>query len=359
MGNGETAIMRRYIRLVRWLFLAEKKGDKLTRTETEVLSLLTDEFLSPKKIAIRRKTTARAVQMIISILRKKGALNTANKATEKKPSLFRDDLRRSDGFFISSGQSSHYIRLHRQEFRVRLLFRDERYVAVRNKANVIVVDGNTVRLDKDSVEVYSGHSFVGDDVTRVTAESFRYWGRFFVRLEQELKVLLVKAGHQNVKLVNHHYSEVNNELAKECNVQADKIRVYGTEDGKLWFLIDNSFNLSEAETVHPQDAARDMADVVRPFFNDLRENRPGTLSDVVAVIGEIARSSREVSEKNEQIAALLKLMANTLQTTIEVNKTTTDQLQLIVSLMLAAQTSNSDLQSHDDSVSKEKQDYFG
>ena len=50
------------------------------------------------------------------------------------------------------------------------------------------------------------------------------------------------------------------------------MRVYTTEDHKLWFTIDNSLNLHEAETQHPKTAKHDMQEVVRPFFNDMRDH---------------------------------------------------------------------------------------
>jgi len=38
--------------------------------------------------------------------------------------------------------------------------------------------------------------------------------------------------YENIKLVNAHYSEINNELARDCNVKAERIRVYTTDDAQ-------------------------------------------------------------------------------------------------------------------------------
>ena len=40
---------------------------------------------------------------------------------------------------------------------------------------------------------------------------------------------------QNIRMVNSHYAEINNELSKECEKKGYKIRIHGTDDGKLWF----------------------------------------------------------------------------------------------------------------------------
>lgn len=185
------------------------------------------------------------------------------------------------------------IRLHGQEFNIRILFKDHRYKG--KVGGVVYIDGNTIRLFRDTIEVYSGQSFYADDVQKATIDSFKYWNRFFLRLESEFKVILIKPRSQNIKLVNQHYSEVNNEFAEECERKGDKIKVYTTEDGKLWFTIDNSFNLHEAETLHPQTAKEDMSDSVRPFFNDLRDNRPPTLSQLMQVFDKIAKINEETA----------------------------------------------------------------
>ena len=275
----------------------ENKGEeelKLTPTEQDVLYLLTKDFLTPKRIAIRRKTSDKAVYKIISKLKKKGIINAGFQEVEKTRGTIQP--------FQSKG---HYIRLHGQEFNINILFKDHRYKEVLEKCNVINIDGNTIKLNRNSIEVYSGQSFYADEVQKATVRSFAYWNRFFARLEHDIKVILIKPRSQNVRLVNHHYSEVNNEFAKECEKKADKIRIYTTDDGKLWFTIDNSFNLHEAETQHPRTAQEDMQEAVKPFFNDLRDNSPPTLSAVMGLIRASVAINKETAAGLNIIVQLL------------------------------------------------------
>lgn len=254
---------------------------KLTSDQAEVLHLLLDERLTIKQIAIRRQTTVRAVQLIVQFLQKRGLTNKTFA-----------DLRFFDR--TSEGQGSSFInkiRLHGQQFHVSFLFCDlKKYARIKQKANVIYLDGNTVELNKDSIDVSVNRSFVGGDVEGVTKESLDYFQRFLVRLERDLKVSLFKPRSQNVRLTKAHYAEVNNELAKECEVSGDKIKIKSTDDGKLWFIIDNSFNLHEAETVHPETSKRDMGEVVRPFFNDLRDKEPPLPSEVWKMLSQVVQA---------------------------------------------------------------------
>lgn len=259
----------------------------LSAAQKDVLFLLTQEFLTVKQVAIRRKTTVQAIYKIIRKLKKKGSLGMNNrgfkgveniKPTFKPPKHFKP----------------HKIRLHGQEFNIKILFKDHRYKDLLKKCNLLHIDGNTIRLFKDAIEVYSGQSFYADTVQKATVRSFNYWNRLFIRLENEFNVIILKPKYQNIKLVNQHYAEVNNELAEESEKKGDKIRVYTTDDGKLWFTIDNSFNLHEAETVHPSTAQHDIATVVS-FFNDLRDNTPPTLSQLMGIINKMAEINKDTA----------------------------------------------------------------
>lgn len=251
----------------------------LTNTEKVILGMLSNEYLTPKKIAIRRRCSKQAVYQHILSLKRKGYLKKGFNILEKNESTIKVNQK---------------IRLHAQEFNIKIIYLDERYKSLLNKCNVINLEGNTIRLYRNSIEVYSGQSFYADDVNKATAKSIRYFNKLFVRLEDELKIILIKPRKQNIKQVNAHYAEINNELAEECEKKCDKIRIYTTEDGKLWFVIDNSFNMHEAETLHPNTNKEDMKNV-QNHFNDIRNNSPPTLSELMGIMKEIVQINKETS----------------------------------------------------------------
>jgi DNA-binding CsgD family transcriptional regulator len=267
---------------------------KLTEAEQAVLILLTDEFLTTKKIAIRRKCSKQAVSKIIRNLKKKGAINKALKKV-----VFSQGTRQPR-------QPNREIRLHGQEFNIRILYKDLRYRDLLKKANFINIDGNSIRLYQGSIEVYINKSFEASTPQKATAASFTYFNRLLARLEHDLKVILIKPRSHNIKLVKAHYAETNNELAGGLIDTGEKIKVYATDDGQLWFTIDNSFNLREAETQHSKTAKQDMEEVVQPFFNDLRDNPLPLLSDLMRYLSEQAEANKETASGLAAVMLVLK-----------------------------------------------------
>lgn len=243
----------------------------LSETQKEILDMLTKEYETPKRIALRRKTTVQAVYKVIRKLIKKGYLTRGfNKGLKKSQST-------KDFFYKGKGK---YIRLHGQEWNIKIIYKSRFYNKL-PKNKVIFSDGNTIRIYKDSIEVYSNENlkFEAEDEQKATAMSFNYWQKIFNRLENKLKVTLIKEGYHNIELVNHHYAEVNNELAEEYNEKKVKLNIYSTEDGKLWFKIDHSWNLHEAETLHPETAKPDITKV-KAHFNDIRDNKTYLPSEI-------------------------------------------------------------------------------
>lgn len=253
---------------------SRKVKPKISKVEKEILMLISDGYLTPKRIAVRRQTSVRAVQKIIKKLKEKGFINLAQKKVRfSRPTL-------------SNFDRKHYIRLHGQEYRIKILWKGNKYTRLLKKGNQIQIDENKIRLFDKSIIIHIAHSFYAATAYKATAKSIQYLDTLLARLEHQLGVILTKDKYHNIKLVAHHYSEIKNELAKKCNVDKEKIKIYAKEDGKVWFEIDNSLNLHEAETKHPKTAEQDMQEAVQPFFNGLRENPGYTPGFVLESLGK-------------------------------------------------------------------------
>ena len=162
-------------------------SQKLSSQQSEILYLLTKEYLTPKKIAIKRGTHISAVYKIINKLKKKGALNgTSNRGYKKKLSTTIIKKPKSLKSF------KKYIRLHAQEWNIEILYKTNFYEELRQKGNSLTIDNNKVRLYKNSIEIYSGKDFCAEDVQRATSLSFQYWDKFFTRLENYFKIIIIK-----------------------------------------------------------------------------------------------------------------------------------------------------------------------
>lgn len=280
----------------------------LTDIEAETLRLLAKGFNTSSKLASRRKVTRRAVNYTLNNLRKKGVLGKANLILPDFDHT-REGSETGAGFLTVKKDGVNKIRLHGEHWNIRVLFQGRSFPDfVRSK---VMLDGNSVMVHKNSVDVYSNKSFYSDQVRKATVKGLEYWTRFFRKLEDRLDAILVKEGYNNIKRVQAHYAEVNNGLSKAANLEGEKIRVYAVEDGKLWFEIDNSLNLHEAETTHPETAEGDMADVVRPVFNDLRDfyretGEVPTFREILRIVRDMALESRETAAGLHAAAEILK-----------------------------------------------------
>jgi len=306
------------------------KNTNLTPLENEVLTLLTVEFLTVKKIAKRRKTSLNAIYKIRKKLITKGLINKSNirnialsKEVENKGGVF----------------TKNPIRLHGEQYHLNVILKDGFYTdLVKSGSSRFTIGNDTVVCYPNTIEVYSNTSFLGSSPAECDVLALNYWFKLFVKLESRLKVLLVKNGSLNISRVKGEYAETNNELAKSVIKEKEKIRVVGV-DGKTWLLIDNSFNLSECETVHPINASPDMANTVQPYFNDLRNNEHLLPSEVKAVLMQTQSQLYEVA------SGLTGL---------------TDSVNGLVSLLSRSKTPNSPVEDDKDfNISKEGLFYVG
>ncbi len=269
----------------------------LSDIQKEILYYLTKEFLTPKQIAIRRKTSKNAVYKVINYIKEKGYLKKGLNRVENIEGTFKP---------IEKG-----IRLHGQEFNIKILWKADKYKKLYKESNLRFIDGNDIRLYRNSIEVYSGASFFAKTAQEATSKSFIYWNRVFSKIENDLQIIILKNRASNINLVKNEYAHIENGLAKKCNIEAERIRIRTNEDNKVWFEIDNSFNLNEAETKHKETAKLDMQEVVEPFFNDLRDTNlrgetPPTMSDLRGVIKEVLEINKETASGLNSIVELLK-----------------------------------------------------
>jgi hypothetical protein len=166
------------------------------------------------------------------------------------------------------------------------------------------LDANYIRLNATSIEIYSNNSFFGEDPNDAVFKSQEYWNKFITRLEHNLKITLIKPRHETIRFVKAHMAETNNEIAKDYVIKGDKLKVITQDDGKVWLLIDNSFNLHELETIHPETHKQDMEYVLKQV-NDWRDNNPPTISEVMGLINQMAEQNKETATGLNAVIKLL------------------------------------------------------
>lgn len=276
---------------------------ELTPTEKEILHLITEEFLTIKQIAQRRKCSIQAVYKIIKKLKNKGSLGIGLNKVEK----------------IESTYSQSDLRLHGQEFNIRILWQDNNYQRLLTKSNILFLDSNTIRLYKNSIEIYSGQSFLGKEVNEAEKKSLNYWQRFLTRLEHDLKVSLIKNRARNIKIVNQHWARGDSEISENAIKNRERVWVYAEEDGKLAFITDDSFGLREDETLHPITAKPDRKAIDKQV-NDWRLRDPPTQSELAQLTLQNAQNQRILTESVSSLTKLQKgvpIVLNKMEKQIE------------------------------------------
>ena len=259
---------------------------KDSNAQDEVLAYLTKDYLTVKQIAQRRGISRQAVYKIINKLRKKGLIGKGS-------------LKGKGGVVIPTpgGLSSAKWRLHGQQFVLKVLWSTDSYDSLRSRRNLLVVDGNVVKVHREAVEVYCSPSrfFWGSSPDEADGLSWAYWVGFFHVLEQRLRVILLKEGSDSVRVVAAHYAEVGCEIARDYVRRGEPLKVYALEDGKLAFLVDQSHGRVEFEALHPVSGGRD-AGSVHQFLEGLRAVEGFTPQFMLSSLAHIGASIEEILE---------------------------------------------------------------
>ena len=134
----------------------------------------------------------------------------------------------------------------------------------------IIFKGRKVWLTNGSIIIYEKSSYMADTAQLSKDYAISKLITLVKALEKYLRADFSFSGKYKFKVSRQHYALVKNALAKQYNENNEKLQVYNNTG--LWFLIDNSFNLNEAETVHSKTAVNDNT-TVQNFFNSLKETK--------------------------------------------------------------------------------------
>lgn len=135
----------------------------------------------------------------------------------------------------------------------------------------LILLGHKVKVFNRSLDVYfnPGWSFFSDDAERAYIYAILELERIIKSFEGVLGVNIKCGGGYKFKVSRQHFSLVKNALAKQYLKEKVNLKVYNP-DGGLWFVIDNSYHLEEAECCHREDA-RDDVRKVQDWFNGVKK----------------------------------------------------------------------------------------
>lgn len=273
-----------------------KLGGGLSKNQQKILDMLLVDCLTIKAISSYRNCSQQAVYKTVNKLKKKGLISGGlirglKKHTTPLPPLHSQNR----GLFPVEKE---YYRWHGLQYDITIIQDSFFYRESLMKGNQIILDENTCILYKNKIQIYQNidKSFCGETPERAFSKAILYFNSIFPKLEDRLRITIVKAGSQNIRIASGHCAHVNNGIAKEVNKEVQYINIFGTDDNKAWFKFDRSFKLTEAEAIHPNRAMEDIQKVCSKHLNDWRDNNPPTNSQL-----------------NEEIRGLIEVSKNILQ----------------------------------------------
>lgn len=143
-----------------------------------------------------------------------------------------------------------------------------KYIEQLNKTIRIMVNERKVWLGKNNIIIYEPESFFGRNAIESKKFAVLRLLTILNKIESLIGVSLKGKEGYSFKVSRQHYALIKNSLAIQCNKEGKHINVYNKKG--LWFLIDNSYNLEEAETVHKESGLLDSLGIQK-YFNSHKD----------------------------------------------------------------------------------------
>lgn len=267
--------------------------------------------LSPVDICKKLGKSKTSIQYYLSNLKHNGLIEKIGYGVWETSKPFKEVQKTSRHGRVSSDLnlfSSDRVRGHGFMFKVRLPVLDGwvdrvkvfeklgvrfSYLNIAGGGQKLVFRGRKVWVTNKSIIIYEKASFLSDSAGVSKNHAVSELLKVIRGLEGLLKADFRVGGKYKFCVCRQHYALVKNALAKQFDAEGKRLNVYC--DGGLWFLIDNSFNLHEAECVHVKTGVSD-TNKVQSFFNGLKVVDDYTPGKVLEMLGKTASVQETISE---------------------------------------------------------------
>jgi hypothetical protein len=268
--------------------------------------------LNPAKIAAKMNVTDSTIQYHITLLKKQGTIRKVGygtwevleePTTEKKtprgstrvgttktPPLavlprsvpreisqasltrFQQDAVRAHAFVFTM-QVPRNLRNWNNEKRAQYLTANQipyKPLGIGGGGQRIIVKDRKVWILNKSIIIYDKASYFAEGALQAKTTALATHISIIKHIERLLHTSFEIGSDYKFKVSRQHYALIYNAMAKQYNDAGEKLEIRTAKGA--WFLIDNSYNMNEAETVHPTTAMTDNTKV-QSFFNGLKEQR--------------------------------------------------------------------------------------
>lgn len=225
----------------------------------------------------------------------------------KNLNLFKPDSVRAHAFQFTLAINPELRNWDKREDILRNLGIKFKKLNVFGGAQSLTFKGRKVWLTRKSIIVFEKSSYMAENSTEARQYAIYDFMILIRALERYLKADFgVSDKNFKFKVSRQHYALIKNALAKQYDRENKKLYV-SNENGKQWFIIDNSFNLHEAETIDPDTADQDNLKIQK-FFNGIKSFDNFTPNFVVTSIAQVTSNQLMFAENmRSHIEAIKKL----------------------------------------------------
>jgi len=167
-------------------------------------------------------------------------------------------------------------------------------IGLRDTPRIIIKD-RKIWLGSKHIIIYEPRSFIANNAIESRKLAFYNVLILLDEIEIKLKVSFKINGCYEIKVRREHYALMKNCLAIQCNKEGAKLEVKN-KDGSTWFIIDNSYNLNEAETIHTDTALTDNIGVQKYFNSHKATNFKVTPEYVINTMNGIQQNQMLYAE---------------------------------------------------------------
>lgn len=171
----------------------------------------------------------------------------------------------------------------------------------------LIFEGRKVWLTDKSIVIYEQESFMAEKAKEAQSKAISHFLEILEGLGRYLQADF-KLHRARFKVSRQHYALIKNALAKQYDREGKKLECVFPGEG-LWFLIDNSFNLHEAETVGNKTPIKDN-ERVQDHFNKIKigwaDEIEKDISDLKGIAKHASQAQMDMAMWMQQVDGNMK-----------------------------------------------------
>jgi DNA-binding transcriptional regulator YhcF (GntR family) len=174
----------------------------------------------------------------------------------------------------------------------------------------LLINGRITHLTNKSIVIYDRSSYFAEKAIEAKSNAVHSFISIVKKLERTLHTDLTSGSDYKFRVSRQHYALVKNALAQQYNADGERLEIRSEGDNSLWFLIDNSFNLDEAEAVHPKTGMTDV-EKVQKFFNSVKDTGETIHTILEPIRGIIQVQATNTDAISQVVGSQMAMAANT------------------------------------------------